>query len=122
MLPHASYIMLPIPSGCEIDHEVSAPDDGGATERRWMTAGEFSAEPQRRRRNWREFVPCCWRRILVSNRLTSKPSCGGQPETSAWVMPIHPAATDNVGMPANTGDNGACGAGLVDAFAAFQQV
>ena len=35
----------------------------------------------------------------------------------------NPSSSDNnVGMPANTGDNGACGAGLVDAFAAFQQV
>ena len=28
MQPHASYIMLPVPPGSEIDHETSRPDDG----------------------------------------------------------------------------------------------
>ena len=51
MLPHASYIMLPVPSGCEIDHEVSAPDDGEgdgtAVDDGWgVFSGTSAAAPQ----------------------------------------------------------------------------
>ena len=84
LLPNADYIMLPIPSGCEIDREGAAHDG--------TTASDLKA---------------------VLKRTAHDVSDGRANPAS------DPAGR---GLPARAGLDGATGAGLVDAFAAFRQV
>ena len=122
MLPHASYIMLPIPSGCAIDREVSQPSDGNGDETAiddgWgVFSGTSAAAPQ--------LAGVC--ALLLQKNSNLKPAdikaVLRSTARSVTVGHANPVSSDNgVGMPANSGDNGACGAGLVDAFAAIQQV
>jgi hypothetical protein len=123
MQPHASYIMLPIPAGCEIDGETSQPDDGHGdqttTSDGWgVFSGTSAAAPQ--------LAGVC--ALLLEKSPGLRPS-----EMKALlrrsardvVTGAANGASADPGMPAmkaGPGDDGATGAGIVDAFEAFRQL
>jgi len=121
LLPHASYIMLPIPLGCEIDNETANPQeppgDGTAPDDGW---GVFSctsaAAPQ--------LAGVCALLLEKNPNLTPADIKAILRRSACTVLVGHanPASSDD-GTPveAGPGDHGAAGAGLVDAFAAWQQ-
>lgn len=124
MLPHASYIMLPIPAGCDIDHETAAPPppnpvgDGTAVDDGWgVFSGTSAAAPQ--------LAGVCALLLSKNPNLTPSDIKAVLRRTARAVLVGHanPASSDD-GNPvlAGPGDDGAAGAGLVDAFAAWQQV
>jgi len=123
MLPRASYIALPVPPGCEIDHEMSRPEgshpgDGTAPNDGWgVFSGTSAAAPQ--------LAGVC--ALLLEKDPKLKPSDiksilrrSARSVTTGHANPS--SSDDNVGEPANASDTGACGAGLVDAFAAWRQL
>jgi len=118
MLPHAAYIMLPIPGGCEIDREESAAGDKTAVDDGWgVFSGTSAAAPQ--------LAGVC--ALLLQKNRGLKPADikAVLRRTARHVTVGHanPASSDTgEPMPAGPGDRGACGAGLIDAFAALQQV
>ena len=122
MQPHAAYIMLPIPAGCEIDREVAnppdPPGDGTAVNDGWgVFSGTSAAAPQ--------LAGVCALLLEKNPKLTPGDIKAILRSTARTVDKGHanPSSSDDrVGMPASTGDRGAAGAGLVDAFAAWQQV
>lgn len=122
MQPHASYIMLPIPPGCEIDRETSQPDDGqgdGTTPSDgWgVFSGTSAAAPQ--------LAGVCALLLQKNPGLTPSDVKAVLRRTARTVTDgaANPSSSDDgIGMPAGPSDRGACGAGLVDAFAAWQQV
>ena len=124
MLPHASYIMFPIQPSCEIDRETSAsdaagnPGDGTAPDDGWGAfSGTSAAAPQ--------LAGVCALLLEKNPHLTPADIKAVLRRTARDVLVGHanPASSDN-GVPsqAGPGDDGATGAGLVDAFAAWQQV
>jgi subtilisin family serine protease len=123
MQPHASYIMLPIPPGCEIDKETSAPQDppgdGTATSDGWgVFSGTSAAAPQ--------LAGVCALLLEKNPGLTPSDIKAVLRRTARDVRTGHgnPTSSDDEQTPvqAGPGDDGATGGGLVDAFAAFQQV
>jgi subtilisin family serine protease len=122
LLPHASYIMLPVPPGSEIDHETSAPDDGqgdGTTEQDgWgVFSGTSAAAPQ--------LAGVCALLLEKNPGLTPSDIKSVLRRTARGVTTgsANPASSDDgAGEPAGPGDTGAAGAGLVDAMAAWKQV
>jgi len=123
MLPHASYIMLPIPPGCEIDKETSAPPDppgdGTGLNDGWgVFSGTSAAAPQ--------LAGVCALLLEKNPGLTPSDIKAVLRRTARDVLVGHanPASSDDMQTPleAAPGDDGATGAGLVDAFAAWKQV
>jgi subtilisin family serine protease len=123
LLPHASYIMLPIPPGCEIDHECAAPPDppgdGTGTKDGWgVFSGTSAAAPQ--------LAAVCALLLEKNPGLTPSDIKSVLRRTSRDVLVGHanPSSSDDMQTPikAGPGDDGATGAGLVDAFAAWKQV
>ena len=116
LLPHADYIMLPVPPGAEIDtgnaeHDGTRPGDGWA-----VFSGTSASAPQIAgicalllQKN-PKLTPAEIKALLVR---TSIDVCQGNASPSS-----DPAG---VGIKAGPGIDGATGAGLVDAFAAWQQ-
>jgi hypothetical protein len=117
MQPHADYIMLPIPSSCEIDQENSVHDGTSASDGWGVFSGTSAAAPQ--------LAAVC--ALLLEKNASLTPSdvkavlkrtCRDVVQGSA-----NPASNeDRPGLKAGPGEDGATGAGLVDAFAAWQQV
>ncbi len=123
MLPHASYIELPVPPGSEIDREQSQPDDGlpgdgTSPDDGWgVFSGTSAAAPQ--------LAGVCALLVEKNPGLTPSDAKSILRRTARSVVngSANPASSDdNVGEPASPGDAGAAGAGLIDAFAAWQQL
>jgi hypothetical protein len=112
---HADYIMLPIEPNCEIDRDVGA-HDGTAPNDGWAVfSGTSAAAPQ--------LAGVC--ALLLQKRPSLKPAeiKGILIRTAADVDQgsSNAASNQGVAMTATPGDDGATGAGLVDAFAAWSQ-
>jgi subtilisin family serine protease len=123
MQPHASYIMFPIPPGCEIDVETSQPSDGQgdgtATADGWgVFSGTSAAAPQ--------IAGACALLLEKNPGLTPMEIKAVLRRTARDVLlgSSNPASSDDFRhpQPAGPGNDGATGAGLVDVFAAWQQV
>jgi len=122
MLPHASYIELPVPPGSETDREQATPDDGAgdgtAPDDGWgVFSGTSAAAPQ--------LAGVCALLLEKHPGLTPSDAKAILRRTARSVAKgsANPSSSDDgVGEPATTGDTGATGAGLIDAFAAFQQL
>jgi len=123
MQPHAAYLMLPVPSGCEIDREESQPNDGQAGDGTkpsdgWgVFSGTSAAAPQ--------LAGLCALLLQKNPGLTPSDIKAVLRRTSRDVTAgqSNPASSDDgVPMAASLGDDGATGAGLADAFEAWKQV
>lgn len=123
MQPHAAYIMLPIPPRCEIDRDMSDPGDGEGDETApddgWSAfSGTSAAAPQ--------LAGVC--ALLLEKNPSLMPSdikaVLRRTSRDVLVGSANRASSDGGNNPkrAGAGDDGATGAGLVDAFAAWEQV
>ena len=117
LLPHADYIMLPIPSGCDIDREGALHDGTTASDGWSLFSGTSAAAPQ--------LAAVC--ALLLEKNPSLTPSDvkavlkrTARDVTSGRASPA--SDPSNLGLRATAGFDGATGAGLVDAFAAFRQV
>ncbi len=117
MRPHASYLALPIPPGCDIDrqgaeHDGTAPDDGWG-----VFSGTSAAAPQ--------LAGLCALLLDAEPGLSPRDIKAILRRTARDVIAGHAnPASDPAGrgIPAGTGEDGATGAGLADADAALGQV
>jgi subtilisin family serine protease len=116
MLPHADYIMLPVPPGDDIDqdnaeHDGTAPDDGWA-----VFSGTSAAAPQ-----LAGVVALLLEKNpgLTSTDIKQLLKRTARDVTTGHANPVSDPA--GVGVTASVGDDGATGAGIIDAFAAWQQ-
>jgi subtilisin family serine protease len=115
--------MLPIPPGCEIDGETSQPSDGQgdgtSPNDGWgVFSGTSAAAPQ--------IAAICALLLEKNSGLTPSDIKAVLRRTARNVLvgAANPASSDDMQTPqqAGPGDDIATGAGLVDAFAAWQQV
>ncbi|MGH6805441.1 MAG: S8 family serine peptidase [Ensifer adhaerens] len=117
LLPHANYLALPIPPGCEIDadgaaFDKTAPDDGWG-----VFSGTSAAAPQ--------LAGLCALLLQGQPKLSPADIKAILRRTARDVMVGHAnPASDPTGrgLPAGGGEDGATGAGLVDAYAAVKQI
>jgi len=122
MLPIANYIELPVPPGSAIDREQATPDegagDGTAPDDGWAVfSGTSAAAPQ--------LAGICALLLEKNPKLSPSDAKAILRRTARSVIKgaANPTSSDDdVGEPASTTDTGAAGAGLIDAFAAFQQL
>jgi subtilisin family serine protease len=117
LLPHADYIMLPIPPGCDIDREEGAHDGTTKTDGWGVFSGTSAAAPQ--------LAAVCALLLEKNPRLTPSEIKAVLTRTARDVTAgnANPSSDPaGAGLRARPGFDGATGAGLVDAFAAFQQV
>jgi len=117
LLPHADYIMLPIPPGCAIDKENAVHDGTGVGDGWAVFSGTSAAAPQ--------LAGVCALLLEKNPGLTPTDIKSVLRRTSRDVNVGHANPASNGGDPpleAGAGDDGATGAGLVDAMAAWRQV
>jgi subtilisin family serine protease len=117
LLPHADYIALPIPPSSEIDRENSAHDKTTPTDGWGVFSGTSAAAPQ--------LAGVCALLLEKDPTLTASDIKAILKRTARDVSVGHanPASDPKgVGVRAGSGDDGATGAGLVDAFAAWKEV
>lgn len=115
--PFADYIMLPIPPGCEIDREEGAHDGTTRTDGWGVFSGTSAAAPQ--------LAAICALLLEADPTLTPGDIKAILKRTARDVSTgnANPASDPaGNGLRASVGLDGATGSGLVDAFAAFQQV
>lgn len=113
---NADYLMLPLQSGCEIDRDNSKHDGTSATDGWGVFSGTSASAPQLAgvcallKQQNPNLTPAEIKQVL---RLTALDVANGQAN-----------AASNEGLPitAGPGPDSATGSGLVDAFAAWQQV
>lgn len=115
MRPHADYIALPVPPGSALDkagaaHDDTAPNDGWA-----VLSGTSAAAPQ--------LAGVC--ALLLERNRSLTPSDiktllerSARDVTDGRASPL--TGSGGVGLSAGPGPDGATGAGLVDAFAAWK--
>ncbi|MFN7995887.1 MAG: S8 family serine peptidase [Bryobacteraceae bacterium] len=123
MLPHAGYLMLPVPPGSEIDREMADPNDGQPGDETqpddgWGAfSGTSAAAPQ--------LAGVCALLLEKNPSLTPADLKALLRSTARDVLEGHanPASSDDMRTPMESGpgDDGATGAGLVDVFAAWQR-
>ncbi len=116
LLPHADYIMLPIPSKCEIDRDNSQHDGTTSSDGWGVFSGTSAAAPQ--------LAAVCALLLEKNTALTPSDIKSILRRTCRDVLTglANPASNnEDPPLQAGPGDDGATGAGLVDAFAAFQQ-
>jgi subtilisin family serine protease len=116
--PYDNYIMLPVPARCDIDFFQAGPGDGSRPDDGWAAfSGTSAAAPQ--------IAGVCALLKAKNPNLTPSDIKAVLRRTARDVLVGHsnPDSSDN-GIPqqAGPGDDGATGAGLVDAFRAWQQV
>jgi subtilisin family serine protease len=114
--PHADYIMLPIPSKCEIDKDNSQHDGTTSSDGWGVFSGTSAAAPQ--------LAGVCALLLEKNPGLTPSDIKSILRRTCRDVLTGHANPASNNDAPAlqaGPGDDGATGAGLVDVFAAFQQ-
>lgn len=113
---NADYIMLPIPSECEIDTGNSGHDGTQADDGWGVFSGTSAAAPQ--------VAAVCALLLEKDPNLTPGEIKSVLRRTSRDVVngAANPFSNVNQAIPAGPGIDGATGAGLVDAFAAFNQV
>jgi hypothetical protein len=117
LLPHADYIALPIPPGSEIDVENAAHDGTGKSDGWGVFSGTSAAAPQ--------LAGVC--ALLLEKAPGLKPAqmkaLLQHTARDVRVGHANPASDQaGKGVPAGPGRDGATGAGLVDALAAFHQL
>lgn len=117
MLPHATYISLPVSAGCEIDRE-NAAFDGTTPNDGWgVFSGTSAAAPQ--------LAGLCALLLQADPHLSPGDIKAILRRTARDVTKGHanPASDPKgAGVPAGVGEDGATGAGLADALAAVKQV
>jgi hypothetical protein len=117
MRPFADYIMLPIPPGCDVDREEGAHDGTTRTDGWGVFSGTSAAAPQ--------LAAVCALLLEADPTLTPADIKAVLKRTARDVTTgtANPASDPaGNGLRASRGLDGATGAGLVDAFAALQQV
>ncbi len=112
---NADYVMLPIEAGCEIDRDNSAHDGTGNRDGWGVFSGTSAAAPQ--------LAGVCALLLERNPGLTPADVKGILSRTSRDVIHGRSSAASNVGVAISAagGTDRATGAGLVDAFAAWQQ-
>ncbi len=117
LLPRADYIMLPIPAGCEIDGDNSAFDGTSATDGWGRFSGTSAAAPQ--------LAGVCALLLERDPTLTPDDVKAILRRSTRDVVQGSANPASNPGgnaLRAGPGTDSATGTGLVDAFAALQQV
>jgi subtilisin family serine protease len=117
LLPHADYIAMPVPAKCEIDRDTAAHDGTSGADGWGVFSGTSAAAPQ--------LAGVCALLLEKDPSLTPSEIKAILTRTSRDVAIGHgnPASDPGrAGVPATAGRDGATGAGLVDAFAAWQQL
>lgn len=117
MLPHANYIALPVTPGCEIDRDGSAADGTGPSDGWGVFSGTSAAAPQ--------LAGVCALLLQANPGLSPSEVKAVLRRTARDVRTgrANPASDPaGLGLPAGPNEDGATGAGLVDAYAAVQQV
>ena len=117
MLPHADYIALPVPPGSEIDTENAEHDETSRNDGWGVFSGTSAAAPQ--------LAGVCALLLQKNASLTAGDIKAALKSTARDVSTGHANPFSDPrgrGIPAGRGLDGATGAGLVDAFAAWRQV
>ena len=118
MQPRAQYIMFPIQAKCEIDRDMATgnPKDETKQDDGWATfSGTSAAAPQ--------LAGVCALLLQKNPGLTPAEVKAILRRTTRDVVDgaANPASNEGAAMQAGPGADGATGAGLVDAFAAWEQ-
>lgn len=116
LLPHANYLALPVPPGCAIDVDGSSYDGTTATDGWGVFSGTSAAAPQ--------LAGLCALLLQANNRLSpgDVKAILRRSGRDVTIGNANPASDPmGIGVAAGDGEDGATGAGLVDAYAAVKQ-